>query len=102
MLDYKEIMRELFQRNYSSTGEEWQMKKMSTMYIQSLFSVLIPSETITEHDVFEMLQELGYHPVLETLYEPICIFEGNEDEGREPEYDQKEVGKVFKWLVFEK
>ena len=45
MVDYKEIMMDLFQRYYSNTGDEWQMKKVSTTYIHSLFTQLIPSET---------------------------------------------------------
>lgn len=102
MVDYKEIMMDLFQRYYSNTGDEWQMKKVSTTYIHSLFTQLIPSEPITEHDVFEMLQELGYNPVLETLYDRVCIYEGDEGKGIDPEYDMKEVGKVFRWLIFEK
>lgn len=102
MKDYKETMMILFQRNYSTTGEEWQMKKVSTMYVHAMFMQLIPSEPITEHDVFEVLDELGYQIVLETLYDKVCIFEGNEKEGREPEYDMVEAGKVYKWVIFEK
>lgn len=102
MPDYKALMIELFERYYSARGDEWQMKKFSTTYIHSLFMQIIPSEAITEHEVYEVLEELGFEKSLETIYEKVCIFEGNEAEGREPEYDQIEVGKVFKWVVFEK
>ncbi|WP_300685860.1 hypothetical protein [Chryseobacterium sp.] len=102
MIDYKEIMMTLFQKYFSKTGEEWQMKIVSTMYIYKLFRQLIPGETVTEHDAFEMLQELDYATILDTLYDKVCINCGDQDEGIEPDYEMKESGKVFKWVIFEK
>lgn len=102
MEDYKELMKELFLRYYAPEGEDYALKYMSTTYVHNMFRGIIPSQPISEHDVFELLKELGFKTELETLYEEVCIVEENKSLGIQAEYDKIEIGKVFKWLVFEK
>lgn len=101
MIDYKQAMITLFQRYYAPAGEEWQKKHMYTSEVDALFRGVIPHLPTSEHEVYEILDELGYHQERVILYEKICTFEGDEKEGIPPEYEDQEVGHVFKWVVFD-
>lgn len=102
MLDYKEKMIALFQRYYMPEGEEYQKKNMSTMQVFVMFSGVLPSEPISEHDVYEMLEELGYYQERVILYEEKIIVPEDKKEGIKEEIDLVPAGVIFKWVVFEK
>lgn len=101
MIDYKEEMIKLFSRYYSPMGEDWNKKHMSTTEIDFLFRGIFPSLPVSEHDIYEIMKEMGYYDELVTYYEKVCTFKGDEKEGIPPEYEDQEAGKVFKWVVFE-
>jgi hypothetical protein len=102
MIDYKEKMIALFQRYYLPEGEEYQKKLMSTMEIFVMFSGVLPNQPITEHDVYEMLEEVGYHQEREILYNEVVVVEEDKKRGIKEEIDLVEAGVIFKWVIFEK
>lgn len=102
MPDYKEEMIKIFNRYYMPVGEEYQKKNMTTTEIDSLFRGVMPSLPTSEHDVYELLKELGYDQERVIIYEKKIIVEENLKEGIMEEADLIPVGQVFKWIVFEK
>lgn len=65
-----------------------------------MFRGILPNEPIGEHDIYEILKEMGFRQELQILYDKICTFEGEEKEGLPPEYELVESGRVFKWVVY--
>lgn len=102
MLDYKEEMIAIFMRYYAADGEMYQKKNMTTEEIDFLFRGIIPNLPTSEHDVYEMLKELGFEQEKVILYESKIIKEANLKEGIQEEVDLIPVGQIFKWIVFEK
>lgn len=102
MEDYKQEMREVFTRYYSTEGAEHrQMKRTTTDVLHELRGV-IPAHPIDEHDVYEMLKSLGFEQDMQVLHEQVCIREEDKKKGIEAEYDNVEIGRRFVWLVYEK
>jgi len=102
MIDYKEEMIAVFERYYSPTGEIELKKNMSTTEIDFLFRGIMPLLPTSEHDVYELMKELGYEQEKAIIYEEKVIVEENLKEGIKEEIDLIAVGQIFKWIVFEK
>ncbi|CDN79550.1 hypothetical protein [Elizabethkingia anophelis] len=100
MNDYKEEMKELFSKYYSPTGDEYQKKYMSTYQVYAMFKGIVPSTPFSENDTYEILKELRYQQELYILKTEEILVE--EDEEVDEEKDLKEVGRVFRWVVFER
>lgn len=100
MEDYKEIMKTLLWRYYSPIAAGNKVLK-STPDLLVMFRGIIPMQPITEHDVYEVMKELGFEIEQKIIKEKVCIFEGDEDEGLPAEYDEVEVGRVFLWALYE-
>lgn len=100
MIDYKEEMILLFSQYYSPIGEEYQKKFMSTFQVYAMFKGILPSEPFSEHEAYEILKELGFKQEMELITnEEILVEESDEvDE----EKDTHVIGRVFKWVVYEK
>lgn len=102
MEDYKQEMRDIFGRYYSTEGAEHrQMKRTTTDILHELRGV-IPAHPIDEHDVYEMLKALGFEQDKEIIYQQITVVEEDKKKGIEAEYDNVEIGRRFVWLVYEK
>lgn len=101
MEDYKQLMKDLFLKYYSPMGDDFQKKHTTTFEVLVMFRGIIPNEPIGEHEVFDILKELGFRQELQILYEKKCIFEGDEEKGMPPEYDEVEAGRIFKWVVYQ-
>jgi len=99
MNDYKEEMKELFSRYYSPAGEGYQRKYMSTYQVYAMFKGIVPSTPFSENDTYEILKELGYQQELYILKTEEVLVEENDEVDEEK--DIKEVGRVFRWVVFE-
>lgn len=102
MEDYKQEMRDLFTQHYAPQGEEHQQMKRTTHDVWQELRGVIPRHPIDEHDVYEMLKSLGFELGLEIVHEQVCIVEENKAKGIKAEYDKKETGRYFVWLVYEK
>lgn len=102
MIDYKEKMIALFQRYYTNDGEMHQKKNMTTSQIFFMFCGVLPNQPITEHEVYEMLDELGYMQERVIIYNEETLVEENKNLGIKEKIDLVEAGQVFKWVVFEK
>jgi len=102
MLDYKEKMIALFQRFFCPDGDIENKKHMTTIEVLEMFLGVIPSEPVSEHDVYEILEELGYTQDRVIIYEEKETASANENLGIKRQIDLVEVGVVFKWVVFEK
>jgi len=102
MVDYKEEMIAVFCRYYAPTGEEYNKKHMTTTEIDFLFRGIIPNLPNSEHDVYELMKELGFFQEKVIIYEEKIIVEENLKKGIQQEVDLIPVGQVFKWVVFEK
>ena len=100
MEDYKEEMKVLFQRFYSPVGVS-EPKFMSTAAIHEMFRGVIPYHPITEHDVYDVMKDMGFTQEQQILTEKKCIFEGDEKNGIPPEYDNVEVARYFHWKLYE-
>lgn len=102
MEDYYEVIRALLLKNFTVIGEDINKIIYTTKDIFSMFKGILPEEPITEHDIFDALTEVGFYTILEPIIEKRCIFEGDEEENIPEEFEEIEVGKIFKWVLFEK
>lgn len=102
MEDYKEKIKELLLWYYTTIGGEEDKKHYSTTDILQMCRGVIPSQPITEHDVYEVLQECGFCIEQVAIMKEICTFEGDEENNIPPEYENEEAGKVFLWRMYEK
>lgn len=100
MEDYKETMKTLFRCYYSTSPEAGKEKHISTAEVLRMFRGIIPSEPITEHDAYDVLQELGYQKELKVFRQTVPVLD---DEG-EPtgETREQETGRYFLWKVYER
>lgn len=102
MFDYKEEMIKIFERYYAPMGEMEDKKNMSTTEIDFLFRGIIPNMPTSEHDVYELMKELGFEQEKVIIYEKVIIVEANPKEDIQEEVDMVPVGQVFMWIVYEK
>ncbi|MBG0515298.1 hypothetical protein HZP84_04110 [Elizabethkingia anophelis] len=102
MNDYIEIMKDLFLKDYSPDGLPEDKENMTTDYIFKMFQGIIPQYPIDEHDVYNMLSDLGFKQELVILYEEVCIVKENKKKGIKAEYDKIETGRMYKWIIFAK
>lgn len=91
MQDLKEQIKLLFLKHFSPKGEAPPVH-MSTRDIHDMIKGVIPSQPITEYDIYDALKEMEFEQDLKVLYD---------DEGTTDEYDKKEIGKIFLWRLFE-
>ncbi len=93
MEDYNEIIKELLFSQFSAVpiaGTEPIL--MGTHRILLMVCGVIPSTPIDEHDIFNIMTELGYQKTLKTIY--------SVDE-KSNEKEKKEVsGYVFLWVLY--
>lgn len=101
MEDYKEEIRLLLQKYYCNAGEEYKKIQRTTNDILHMVKGVIPSEPISEHDIYELMKELCFEQEQKILTENVCTFEGDEKQGIPPEYEDVEVGRMFVWKLFE-
>lgn len=102
MIDYKEEMISIFTRYYAPMGEMEDKKNMTTTEIDFLFRGIIPNLPTSQHDIYELMKELGFEQEKVIIYERKVIVEKNLSEGIQEKVDMIPVGEVFKWIVFEK
>lgn len=101
MMDYKEIMKQTL-LNYYEQESEIPPYQITTKSLLNWFRGVIPNEPIDEHDVFEILTELGFRQAQKVLKEKVCIVEEDKKKGIRAEYDEVEVGRVLVWNLFDK
>jgi hypothetical protein len=98
MQDLKEQIKELFLKHFQPQGQI--PVHMSTSAIHDMLRGVIPSQPITEYDIYDAMKEMGFTEDLEILYSKEQIFEGDDDDGTTDEFDKKEIGKIFLWRLF--
>ena len=102
MEDYKEEIRLMLQKYYFNAGEEHKKIQRTTNDILHMVKGVIPSEPISEHDIFELMKEMYFEQEQKILTEKVCTFEGDEKKGIPPEYEDQEIGRIFVWNLYEK
>lgn len=102
MEDYKEEIRNLIQKYYWNAGKEHREIKRTTSDILQEVRGVIPKHPIDEHDIYEIMKELLFEQEQEILYEEVCTFEGDEKKGIQPEYEKREIGRIFVWILYQK
>lgn len=102
MEDYKEEIRKLLQKFYYNSGQENNKILRSTAQILDEVRGVIPNQPITQHDIFELMKDMYFEQEQEIIYEQVCTFEGNKEEGLKPEYEQREVSRMLLWKMFQK
>ncbi|GIZ15312.1 hypothetical protein [Capnocytophaga catalasegens] len=60
MEDYKEIIKQMLLRYFTPIQEQGDEMQISTTDILEMVQGIIPSKPIDEHDVFEVMQQLGF------------------------------------------
>lgn len=60
MEDYKLQMKELIAQRFSPISTEGEVVYKSTLDILEMCQGVIPTEPIGEHDVFEVMKEMGF------------------------------------------
>ncbi|QWA38889.1 hypothetical protein [Chryseobacterium sp. ZHDP1] len=101
MNDYIQIMKDIIQEYYSTTPEGNKIE-MQTSAILRWFKGVIPDQPITEHDVFDVLTELGYKKSQKILTERIQTVKANKKEGIQAEYEDVEVARILVWNLYER
>ncbi|MOA47425.1 hypothetical protein D3C78_1700600 [compost metagenome] len=102
MEDYKEEIRLLLQKYYYNAGEEHKEIHRTTAQILQEVRGVVPSHPITEHDIYELMKEMYFEQTQEIIYENVCTFEGDAEGGIPPEYEKREVERIFVWKLFQK
>lgn len=102
MEDYKEEIRNLLQKYYWNAGKEHKMIQRTTSQILQEVRGVIPQHPIDEHDIYEIMKGMFFEQEQKIYYEKVCTFEGDEEKGIPPEYEQVEAGRVFVWNLYEK
>jgi len=101
MDDYKQTMIDLILHYYSPTPEGSNIQ-MQTSQVLSWFKGIIPNQPITEHDVFDVLKEQSFKHSQKILTETIQTVKGNKLRGILPEYEEKEIGRILVWNLYER
>lgn len=102
MEDYKEEIRNLLLKYYWNAGQEHKKIQKTTVEILQHVRGVIPSEPISEHDIYEVMKDMQFEQELLILKERICIVEENKEKGIKAEFDTVETGRLFVWNLFEK
>lgn len=100
MNDYKEAMKVLLQEFYSTTPEGSKIE-MQTSEILRWFKGVIPEKPITEHDVYDVLTEIGYQKAQKILTKQIVKVKADKKRGIEAEFENVEVGRILVWNLYE-
>ncbi len=104
MQDYKEIMKTALAKYYEPTsifGEVLPVYEATTKQMWNWFRGVIPEHPIDEHDVFDILTELGFQQKQKILMERVCIVKADEKKRIRAEYDDREVGRILIWNLYE-
>lgn len=104
MQDYKDIMKTILAKYYEPTsifGEVLPVYEATTKQMWNWFRGVIPEHPIDEHDVFDILTELGFQQKQKILMERVCIVQADKKKGIKAEYDDVEVGRVLIWHLYE-
>lgn len=100
MEDYKQEIKDLILRYYEPSGSSDALYK-STLQILQMCQGVIPNQPITQHDVYEIMKELGFTIQQIAITEKVMIYEGDEEQGIPPKYDNVEKDRVFLWELYE-
>ena len=101
MQDYKDIMKQTL-LNYYEQESEIPPYLATTKSLLDWFRGVIPKEPINEHDVFDVLFELGFKQSQKKIMEKVCIVEEDKKKGVRAEYDEIEVARILVWNLYEK
>jgi hypothetical protein len=101
MDDYVQIMKDLLQEYYSTTPEGSKIE-MQTSDVFRWLKGIIPDQPVTEHDVFDVLTELGYKKSQKIITKRVQTVKANKKEGIQAEYEDQEVGRILVWNLYEK
>ncbi|MBO6183629.1 hypothetical protein AB670_02572 [Chryseobacterium sp. MOF25P] len=99
MNDYKETMQKILLEYYSNTPEGSKIQ-MQTSAVLSWFKGVIPSQPVNEHDVFEVLTDLGFKHSQKIIYEKNVIKKATKWE--EEISEEIEVGRILVWNLYER
>lgn len=102
MEDYKEEIKNLVMKYYTTSGKDHHKILRTTSEILREVTGVIPSKPITEHEIYEVMKELEFETEQNIIFQEVCINEGDEKNGIQPEYDKVEVGRVLSWAMFNK
>lgn len=92
MENYKEIIKKLLSENFTPTTTGVQPKFLSTTAVLKMVQGVIPRTPIDEHDIFEVLTEMGFKKNLKSFYV-------KDEEGR----NTNEIDfQVYLWAFFDK
>lgn len=101
MNDYIQVMKDLLQDYYSTTPEGSKIE-MQTSDVLRWFKGIIPDKPVTEHDVFDVLTELGFKKSQKILTKEIEKVKANKQKGIPAEYENVEVGRILVWNLYER
>lgn len=100
MEDYKQEIRNLILAYYWAKGIGNKVYKTTQELLQMCQGV-IPHQPITQHDVYEVMKEMGFSIEQVSITEKQMIFEGDEEKGIPPKYDDVETAREFRWVLYE-
>lgn len=100
MDDYIQEMKDIILQYYTPTPDGGNTLQMQTGAVLNWFRGVIPKEPITQHDVFDLLKELGFKHSQKILTETIVLKKATRftDEVSE----EQETGRVLVWNLYEK
>lgn len=101
MDDYVQVMKDLLQEYYS-TSPEGNKIEMRTSDVFTWFKGIIPDEPISQHDVFDVLTELGYKKSQKIITKQVQTVKANKNLGIKSEFEEKEIGRILVWILYDK
>ena len=102
MEDYTIIIKELILEYYSPQFSGGDKYFYSTGKILSMCQGIIPQHPITEHDIYDVMKELGFRIELRVITEEVIVSPGNRKKGIPPKIEEQEVSREFLWVLYEK
>lgn len=99
MDDYKETMKDLLMQYYSPTPDGGNTVQMQTGAVFNWFRGVIPSEPINQHDVFDILKELGFKHSQKIITEKVII--KKRTQWTEEISEEQETGRILVWNLYE-
>jgi hypothetical protein len=101
MDDYVQVMKDLLLEYYSTTPEGSKIE-MQTGDVFRWLKGIIPDQPVTEHDVFDVLTELGYKKSQKILTKKVQTVKADKSKGIIAEYEEKEIGRILVWVLYDK
>lgn len=102
MENYKQEIKNLLSLYYATRGEDKAKITKTTQQILRICQGVIPTQPVTEHDIYEVMKEMDFKIEQEIITKDYYRYEGDEKAGVPPIQKDVEMYRRFLWVLYEK